>query len=60
MKVFSHALAFLWHGLLVFTKLNVFGKHLFIVLDVEESNILIISTTTALENVQLSSICSYT
>ena len=36
-----------------------FGKHLFIVLDIEGSNILTLSRTTALENVQLTSICSY-
>ena len=44
----------------MFTKLNVFGKHLFIVLDIEGSNILTLPPTTALENVQPTSICGYT
>ena len=38
----------------------VFGKYLFTVLAIEGSTILTISPTIALENVQLSSICSYT
>ena len=58
-KVFSHDLAFLRQGVSVFTKLNVFGKHLFIVVDVEGNNILTISPSTAHENVPLTSICSY-
>ena len=37
-----------------------FGKHLLTVLDIEGSNILTISPATLLENIQLSSICSYT
>ena len=37
-----------------------FVKHLFIVLDTEGSNILTISPSTALETVQLISICKYT
>ena len=41
-------------------RLMFFGKHKFIVLDLEGGNILILSPTTALENIQLSSICSYT
>ena len=36
-----------------------FGKHLFIEIDIEGSNILTLSPTTALENVELTSICSY-
>ena len=58
-KVFSHVLAFLRHGVTVFTKLNAFGKHLFIVLDVEGNNILTLSRTTSLINVQLTPICCY-
>ena len=56
----SHALAFLRHGASVFTELNFFGKQLFVVLDIERSNILTLSPTTALENEQLTSNCSYT
>ena len=53
-KVFSHASAFLRHGASVFTKLDVFGIYLLIVLDTEGSNILTLIPTTVLENVQLS------
>ena len=42
-KVFSHSLAFFQHDVSVFTKLNFFGEHLFIVLDIEGSNILTLS-----------------
>ena len=38
-KIFSHALTSLRHGLSVFTKLNVFGKHLQIALEIEGSNV---------------------
>ena len=41
-------------------KVNFFGEHLFAVLDIEGSNILTIFPTAALENVQFSSVCSYT
>ena len=41
-------------------RLMFFGKHKFIVLDIEGSNILALSPTTALENVQLTSVCTYT
>ena len=37
-----------------------FGKRMVIVFDIERSNILTLSLTTALENVPLTSICSYT
>ena len=36
-----------------------FGKHLFIVLQIEGSNILTLFPVTALENVQFASICNY-